>query len=196
MDWLEDVYLVCAVVGGTILVVQTILIAVGAGHGDQDLTQDVPHDAGDGSPHPEGHEAGEASFVRWLSLKTIVACLTFFGLAGLAAEKAGAGPAGGLAVAVVAGTAAIVVVALLMASLSRLQSRGNIDLQNAVGRPAKVYLRIPAARQGHGKVTLEVQGRFLEVEAVTPGTEIPTGTDVRVVSVVSPDTLEVRTLGS
>lgn len=183
MDWLSDVYLVCAVVGGTILVVQTILIAIGVGHAD--------HDLGHGDAHDVGHDSGDASFVKWLSLKTVVACLTFFGLAGLAAQKGGLGAGVGLAVALASGTAALIVVGLMMASLSKLQARGNLDLENAVGRPAKVYLRIPASRTAPGKVTLEAQGRFLEVQAVTSGPEIPVGAEVRVVSVVSGDTLEV-----
>jgi membrane protein implicated in regulation of membrane protease activity len=185
MDWLADVYLICAVVGGTILVVQTILLAVGTSHGDADLGHDTV-----GGDHDVGHDAGDAAFVKWLSLKTGVAALTFFGLAGLAGQKAGLSAPITLVLALAAGTAALVIVAFLMASLSRLQSRGNLDLQNAVGRPARVHLRIPGARQGRGKVTLEVQGRFLEVEAVTAGAELPTGMDVRVVA-VSGDAVEV-----
>ena len=69
--------------------------------------------------------------------------------------------------------ASVFLVGFLMASLGKLQSAGNLDLQNAVGRPGKVYLRIPASRAGHGKVTVEVQGRSIEVEAVTPGAAPP-----------------------
>ena len=49
-------------------------------------------------------------------------------------------------------------------------------------------------RGGAGKVTLEVQGRYVEVEAVTAGPEIPTGQPIRVVAVPAPDTLEVAVL--
>jgi hypothetical protein len=195
MGWLTDVYLVCAVVGGTILVLQTILMALGVSHGDHDFGHDLSHDVGhdmahDGA-HGPAHEAKDSFFLKWLSLKTIVACLTFFGLAGLTAEKAGLSPTVGLYVAILSGTAAIVVVGVLMTSLSKLQSAGNLDLANAVGLPAKVYLRVPAGHSGRGKVTLEMQGRVVEVEAVTAGPEIPIETDVRVVAVVSGDALEV-----
>jgi len=186
MDWLENVYVVCAVVGGTLLVIQTILMAVG-GHHDGDLSHDADSTHADGP----GDSSHDASFVKWLSLKTIVACLTFFGLAGLAAQKWGASPTISLAIALVAGTGAIVFVALLMAGLGRLQSKGNLDLQNAVGAVAKVYLRVPSGRSGSGKVTLEVQGRFVEAEAITAGPELPVGTSVRVVGVAGPLTLEV-----
>lgn len=190
MDWLPDIYLVCAVVGGTLLVLQTVLMAVGGHHGG-DFGHDGDVGGGASDAHGAEHDAG---FVKWLSLKTIVACLTFFGLAGLAANQAGAPSALGLGIALLAGTAAIVFVALLMAGLGRLQSKGNLDLQNAVGVTCKVYLRVPPARSGVGKVTLELQGRFVEAEAVTAGAEIPTGAAVRVVAVAGPLTLEVATV--
>jgi len=190
MGWLADAYLVCAVVGGTILVLQTLLMALGFGHADHDFGHDFGHDGAGAT----GHESNDSFFLKWLSLKTIVACLTFFGLAGLACGQAGMSPIPGLLVAVLAGTAAIVVVGLLMASLSKLQSEGTLDLQKALGLPATVYLRVPMGRTGRGKVTLETQGRLVEVEAVTAGPEIPTGAMVRVVAVVSGDVLEV-TLG-
>jgi hypothetical protein len=197
MEWLSDVYLVCAVVGGTLLVVQTVLSAIGGGHGDHDMAHGVDHDTGAlHDPHDVGHERSESVFVKWLSLRTIVALLTFFGLAGLASAKAGLSTGVGLGISLAVGAASVFVVAFLMASLSRLQSQGNLNLNNAVGLPAKVYLRIPGAMKGHGKITLEVQGRFVEVEAVSAGPEIPTGADVRVVALISPETVEVLPLGA
>jgi hypothetical protein len=188
MDWLGDVYLICAVVGGTLLVVQTILMAIG-GHHDGDV-------GGDGvdATHADGGVGHDVGLLKWLSIKAVVASLTFFGLGGLAAEKAGLSPYAGLAISLVCGAAAVFLVASLMAGMSRLQSKGNLDLRNAVGAVGKVYLRIPAGRGGTGKVTLEVQGRFVEVEAVTAGPEITTGSPIRVVAVPSGDTLEVAVL--
>ena len=189
MDWLGDVYLICAVVGGTLLVLQTILMAVG-GHHDGDMSG---HDGLDAT-HADGSVGHDAGLLKWLSLKAVVSSLTFFGLGGLAAQKAGFGPWTGLAISVACGGVAVFVVATLMAGMSRLQSKGNLDLRNAVGAVGKVYLRVPAGRGGAGKVTLEVQGRFVEVEAVTAGPEIPTGQPIRVVAVPAPDTLEVAVL--
>lgn len=190
MDWLGDVYLICAVVGGTLLVVQTILMAIG-GHHDGDMSTDAD---GVDATHADGGVGHDMGMLKWLSIKAVVAALTFFGLGGLASQKAGLGSYTGLAISLAAGAGAVFAVASLMAGLSRLQSKGNLDLRNAVGAVGKVYLRVPAGKGGVGKVTLEVQGRFVEVEAVTAGPEIPTGSPIRVVAVPSPDTLEVSVL--
>ncbi len=189
MEWLSDVYQVCAIVGGSILVLQTLMMLFGGG-GDHDLA----HGHGDLSGHDVGHVQEGLSDVKWLSLKAIVSALTFFGLAGLAAEQGGLSRTVGLLIAIVAGGLAIFLVASLMASLSKLQSRGNLVLRNAVGHVGRVYLRIPATRGGIGKVTVEVQGRSLEVDATTAGPELPTGASVRIVGLVGDDTLDVASL--
>ncbi len=189
MEWLLDVYRICALVGGTILVLQTLMMVLGAG-GDHDLD----HGHGDLSGHDVGHVHEGLADVKWLSLKTVVSALTFFGLSGLAAEQAGLSWGVGLALSVVAGGIAVFMVAFLMASLAKLQSRGNVVLANAVGHVGRVYLRIPATRTGAGKVTVEVQGRSLEVAATTAGPELPTGASVRIVGLVGDDALDVTSL--
>ncbi len=82
MDWLSDVYQVCALVGGTMLVLQTLLMVFG-GAGDHDLG----HGEGDLAGHDVGHVHEGLADLKWLTLKTIVSALTFFGLAGLAAAE-------------------------------------------------------------------------------------------------------------
>ncbi len=202
MDWLENVYLFCALVGGTVLVVQTILLLVAGmdqggdatdagGDADAGVAHDATldhHDVG----HAQSH-AAESLFLKWLSIKTVVAFLTFFGLAGLAGGRADWPPVVTLLVALGSGFAALFVVAWLMSSFSRLQSAGNVNLANAVGQTGKVYLRIPGSLGGAGKVTVEVQGRTVECRAITAAAEIPTGAPVRVVA-VNGNLLEVAPL--
>jgi hypothetical protein len=172
------VYMLCAAIGGTILVVQTLLLAFGA-HAHADV-----HDGGDVHSDPD-------AFFQILSLKTVVSFVTFFGLAGLASEHAGVGTAGALAIGVGAGLVALFLVAWLMSLLSELVASGNVALENTVGTEGTVYLRIPGDQTGPGKVTLAVQGRTVECSAITKGKELPTGASVRVVAVVGPDILEV-----
>ncbi len=78
-----------------------------------------------------------------------------------------------------------------MRSLGRLQAQGNVDLHNAVGLTANVYLRIPPVGEGHGRVLLQVQGRTVECRAISRTDGIPTGATVRVLSRTDDDTLVV-----
>jgi hypothetical protein len=54
-----------------------------------------------------------------------------------------------------------------------------------------VYLAVPGARDGAGKVHLTLQGRLVELQAVTPNDALPTGQRVLVIDVAGPDTVVV-----
>ena len=183
---METVYLVCAAVGGTILVVQTLLLLIGLGGDDVDV-----HDVDVASDFDHDGDSSDA-FFKVLSLKTLTAFMTFFGLAGMAARVRGWEPTPTMLVALGAGVVAVIIVAYIMAGLTKLQSKGNVDLTNAVGTEGRVYLRVPAEKSGRGKVIVQVQGRKIECKAVTGGAEIPTGSQVTVVSAPSQDTVEVQ----
>ena len=186
-------YFYCAVVGGVILVLQTVLMIFAGADTDIDTDVDVDVDA-DLDLHDADHvgDAGDA-FAKVLSFKTIVAFLTFFGLTGLACLEAGVDSTWTFIASVGAGLTALYIVAWLMAMLWKLRSEGNEDLRNAIGTKGKVYLRVPGNQQGIGKVTVTVQGRLITRKAVTTGSEIPTGAVVDVVALSGDDTLKVQT---
>ena len=193
---METLYFYCAVVGGTILVLQTaLMIFTGADTDvdtDVDVDVDVDMDVDSGDTVHAG-DAGDA-FVKLLSVKTIVAFLTFFGLTGLACLDADVDTTWTFVASAGAGMVALYLVAWLMSALWRLRSEGNEDLRNAIGTEGKVYLRVPGQNQGIGKVTVHVQGRKITRKAVTGGDEIPTGAMVNVVDLTGDDTLKVETV--
>ncbi len=185
---MDNVYFGCAAVGGSILALQTLASLLGFGHHDADVGA-ADHEI----DHHVDHVDGDA-YMKVFTFKTIVAFLTFFGLAGLACERNGLRSASAFVLALLAGGAALYAVAWMMHALSKLQSKGNVRLENAIGLAGKVYLRIPPRREGLGKVTVEVQGRSVEVRAMTAGPELPTGAPVKIVATHEPDTLEVVAL--
>ena len=73
---------------------------------------------------------------------------TFFGLAGWYGTSSGWLPSVTVIIALLAGSGLMVLVALLVQAQMRLQSKGNLDPRNALGQPARVYLRIPARNAG------------------------------------------------
>jgi len=187
----ENIYLVCALAGGTLLVAQVLLSLVGLG-GDHGL--DVEHEVGFGHDvgHEVGHEHASSVFVGLLTFRTVTAALAFFGLAGLAAtDYRPDEPFLTLGIALAAGVGALLLVATMMKALYRLKADGTARIERAVGQTGTVYLTIPARKQGAGKVTIKLQNRTMEYHAVTPQEELPTGASVVVVSVVGPGTLEV-----
>ena len=53
-----------------------------------------------------------------------------------------------------------------------------------MGKACDVYLRIPAARSGQGKVQVSFGGSVQELDAVTDGEQLPSGAKVRVVQLI------------
>ncbi|AHG88420.1 hypothetical protein J421_0883 [Gemmatirosa kalamazoonensis] len=170
-------FLACALLGGGVVLLQLVATLLGLDHDAHDLHAPHAHDAAQG--------------LHLGSLRALSAGLAFFGLTGYGLLRAGWGTPAVLGLSVVAGVAALVVVAVLLRLMLRLESDGTVRIENAVWQPATVYVPIPGARAGAGKVTLSLQGRLVEYQAVTGEGALPTGTPVTVVDVVAPDTLEV-----
>jgi len=197
---MTTVFLLCAVVGGAVLLIQFILMFVGLGGEGGDFDSDLS-DGLDGTdaldadlPDDVGHVGHPQTVTIFgvLSFRTLVAALTFFGLAGLAAEAAGASVALAVVVAVAAGLAAMYGVFWLMQAMYRLQSEGTARIQRAVGRPATVYVPIPGNNSGTGKIQMNLQERTMEYLAVTHGPRLGSGVKVLVTRVISTDTVEVQ----
>jgi hypothetical protein len=191
LDWtMELVYMACAAAGGTVLVLQTVLMlfGVGDGHPDVDMHHDVGADAGDGSG--EGHDGA----FGLMSVRAVASFFTVFGLTGWLGVTQGWRAHVTVLVAVGSGLAIMLLVAWLLRMQMRLQSKGNLDPQNALGLSARVYLRIPGKNAGFGKVTVKLQGRTAEFGAFTLGDELPTGALVKIVRMSTPDTFEVVAL--
>jgi membrane protein implicated in regulation of membrane protease activity len=155
--------------------------------GDFDLDADGDGDFDDGG----GHDASHADDgLRVFTVRGIVAFLAIGGWTGVALLRAGEVAA--LVGAVVAGAAALLFAAFLLKWALKLQSSGNLDIRNAVDRTATVYIPIPPRRADSGRVTMLLQGRFAELDAVTDSdTPLKTGESVQVVGVLGESCLIV-----
>ena len=176
---IRTIYLGCSVVGGAVLGLQMLLLLFG---GDIDADTDID----DIADHSDG--------MGFLSIRSMAAFLTFFGLTGMWGLDEGWGGGKTIAISMGAGFSALIVVAWVMGMMSRLSSDGNLDPENAIGSTARVYLRVPESGGGKGKITVSIQGRSKEYDATTQGPELPTGSEVRVVRQTSPNNFEVEAL--
>jgi hypothetical protein len=205
------VFLICAVAGATSIVFQFVMSLFGlAGHGfadGADLAHDLPHDLVHDGPHDVGHSlAHEVSHDQhgghgpsWLfnlvSLRSIIAFLAFFGIGGMTALSANVSTMPSLLVALTFGITAFAVVGLLMLGMQQLKGDGTVQIERAIGEPATVYLPIPAAGAGMGKVHMRLQGRLSEYAARTAGAlPLQVGAKVTVTRVCDFRTLEVEAM--
>jgi hypothetical protein len=131
-------------------------------------------------------------FYEVISLRTLSAAMTFFGLTGMMMRVNGYSTWQSLVWASLAGMASMYAVYWLFKQVFRLQHAGNENVRNAIGLPATVYVPIPGKRAGAGKVTFRLQNRIVEYQAVTEDeNRLPTGEEVVIVAIVSQDTVRV-----
>src|SRR5690606_9342597 len=89
----------------------------------------------------------------------------------------------------------ILLVAIVMGifyGMSRMAQSGNMDVRNAIGQVAEVYLSIPPARSGVGKIHVTIQGALRELDAMTAGERIATNQWVKVTNILDNQILLVE----
>jgi len=167
----------CAI---SILIIQIFLTIIGiGGHHDANLSGHGDHDSG----------------LSLLSIRTITAFFVGFGWGGVIILNHGYS----LVVAVIGGFGTgvvfLLVTALLIRNLLRLQGSGNLDYRNAIGAIGTVYSTIPAQERGGGQLELVVQGRLITAEAYSKtAQDIKPGSKARVVNLIGQSTLLVEPL--
>jgi len=210
LSQIQHIFAYIALPATIILILQTLLALFGLGDSDADASADAGAGVGfdgdgipditdtgvdlDGDGIPDSAEAGGdgGGGLALFSLRGILAFFAVGGWAGVAAAGVINSALFAAACALIAGTVALYAVALLFKYTARLQSAGNLNLYNAVGKTATVYVTIPASRAGAGKVHVILQERYSELDAVTDEeTPLRTGTVVEIVGVADENTLLV-----
>ncbi len=172
---LEKVYFIVGCIFGLLLIVQIILLSVGAASGG-----DIDVD-GDGEIDVEGDIDGGSFF-------TIRGMIAFFSVGAWVGLAASVGLPENLwwvsiLIALAAGFLAQLGMYFAVRLVLKQQCSGTVRLNALVGKTATVYVSVPASRSGRGKVTLTAQGRYMELDAVTEEAErIPVDTMIEIVA--------------
>lgn len=131
--------------------------------------------------------------LRLFTMRSMVAFFAIAGWSGLIALQSDWSLPAVFGLAFVAGAAGAYVVAKILQVVLRLQYSGNVSLENAIGLSGDVYVRIPAHSSGKGKITMTLQERFVEVDALNRSEEpLATGRKVRVVGLADENTVIVK----
>ena len=188
----QQIMFVVAATSTLVLLIFLILMLIGyngpdAYAGDVDLP-DFELDIDNINDEPFSYISG----LRLLSIRSILAFLSIGGWVAYVLDKSLATWLAGI-LGILSGAVAAFLVALAFKALYKLEDEGNIDYNNALGKTANVYLRIPPKRNGKGKVNVVVQGKYVEIDAVTDDEEhINTGSEVKIISLLDDTTVVVK----
>ncbi|MBO4972489.1 MAG: hypothetical protein J6D45_06710 [Clostridia bacterium] len=192
LSLVSQIFACVAIPATVVLLVQTVLMLVGIGleadGGDISVGESIDADGPEFDVDLDGMDA-----LRIFSIRGIIAFLVVFGWVGFVMDRAGVMLLITVPVAAVCGFLMMLVLALLMRTVMRLRNDGNLDNRNALGVSGRVYLTVPPARTGEGKVNVLLQGTYVERDAVTDeGEPIPTGCEIVVIGLSGQTTLVVK----
>ncbi len=178
---IERFFLTVAIPFSLLTLILLVMEMVGMG-GDHD------HDAG-------GFDGGDAGgfydHLNFFSVRNMIYFLMMFGWVGLACTKGGFPVILVIPFGIIAGLVTSLIIAWIFYVLSKFTETGNVQLSNALGKIGNVYLSIPGKREGKGAVQVAVQGILQELDAITDGDKLSSGTSIQVVDVLSNNTVVV-----
>lgn len=134
----------------------------------------------------DGGNPADFSIARMFTVQGVVTFLTVMGWTAIVAINSDMSSFLSIILGVAFGFVAMYLVAKLIYASRKLTENGTLNMKNAIGEEGKVYIPIPEKNKGEGKISLCVQGRYMDLAAVTEDSEIlATGTAVRVIDVVN-----------
>lgn len=177
-----------AIASSLIFIIETVLTFIGA---DVEMDMDTDFDIADG-----GFE-GDPS-MNLYTFRNLVNFLLGMSWTAILLKDSIASKALLMLIAFAVGALLVFAVMMLFKGLSKMQQSGNIDVyKSAAGCNGKVYLTVPAERNGTGKVQISINNSVREYDAITDSEDdLKTGTSIRVVEVLDASTLLVEEINS
>ncbi len=194
-----QVFACIAIPATVMLIIQMILTLIGMGGDEMDAQTDgadadgVDTDIDDGGSLDDADTDIADGGLRVFTLRGLIAFFSVTGWVGTVCCNFGLNLPLTILISVASGLLAMFSIAALMKWLLKLQYDGTEDVKEALGVSGTVYLKIPPARSGKGKVNVIIQGKLSEKDAVTDEeTVIDRDEEITVIGISGGETLIVR----
>lgn len=175
LDPFLKIYWGISIFASIIFIIQIVMSFMGISDMDTDVDIDTSTDSLD-----------DVGAMHLLSIRNVIYFLLGVGWAGVSLSKIITNQVVLGIIAVAVGCLFVAIFIFLFRQMMKLQHNGAFDIQDAKGKTVDVYLRIPAAGQGMGKVQVSFNGSIQELDAKTEESEmIPTGAKVQVIDVIN-----------
>ena len=186
MNWYNSlepalrVYWTVALLSTLVFAIQMTLTLIGLGDTDGDMADGASF----GNADTNGETMDTGGAIQLFTIRNMVNFLLGIGWGGVCFYGAIPNQAVLALVAILCGCLLVAAFLVMFRQLMRLESNGAFRIEDCVGQACDVYLRIPAARSGQGKVQVSFRGSVQELPAATEGEALPSGTKVKIVRLV------------
>lgn len=190
MSTIEHVYLIIACASSMVLAIQIILAVLGGmdlNIGDVHLGSDL------GAHHDVGSHHDTGGHFQLITLRNVVAFFVLMGWSGLGFYNLQCPLILTIFLSCLCGFFMMLITAGLFYALSKFQADGTLNVTGAEGETGTIYLSVPPERKGIGKIQIVLQGRKVELNAVTDDkVKIESGDTVKIVKVLNEQVLVTK----
>ncbi len=180
LETMQQVFWGCALISSAIFTIQLLLTLFGMDSSDID----VDFDAGDTMDVGGG--------LSLFSIRNLVNFFVGFGWAGISLHPLISHPVLLSLASAVVGLLFVWMFFLVYRQTKKLEADGAFRIEDCKGCTADVYLRIPGEKSGRGKIQISLNGSIHELDAITEGHALSTGSKVKVTEVRGGKTLIVE----
>ncbi len=187
------VYWGIAIITSIVFLIQMVLTLIGLGDTDSGVDMGVGDVSGDvslGDGNGDTMDTGGA--IQLFTIRNFVNFLLGVGWGGVCFWSTIPNKFLLGIVALLCGCVMVFAFVVMYRQLMKLESSGSYNIQDSVGLACDVYIPIPAARSGQGKVQISFSGSVQELPAMTDGEALASGTKVRVTQVLDNSILLVE----
>ena len=184
MEWFNSLdtflktYWIIAGTTSLIFIIQTIMTFIGMGASDS-LDADF-----NGDTHVEGP-------FQLFSIRNLINFFLGFGWGGICFYDTFSSKLWVSVFAFLTGILFVILFFFIIKQFLKLGKDNSFQIKDTLGKTAEVYLAIPEAKSGKGKIQISVKGAFHEIDAMTEGDRIPTGCKAQVINIIDNQTILV-----
>jgi membrane protein implicated in regulation of membrane protease activity len=161
----------------------------------QSIMTFVGGDAGDGieADFDSNLEGGDTPF-QLFSFRNLTNFLLGFSWTGISFYTTVTNQTVLIGIALIVGVLFVLAFFFIIRQVQKLAENNSFKITDTIGKSGEVYLTIPASKQGKGKVLVSVKGSLHELDALTDGEAIPSGSVVNIIAVENNKLLIVKPL--
>lgn len=190
-----QVYWVIALITSLVFLIQMVLTFIGIGDADSDMDFGSDADFGGDADFSDGDTLDTGGAMQLFTIRSLINFLLGLGWGGVCLYSVIPNTIVLSLVAILVGLLFVYIFLIIYKQLRKLERNGAYHIDDCVGKTVDVYLTVPAARSGKGKVQISFSGSVQELAALTDS-EAPlrSGSKVRVLEVIDSTTVLVEKL--
>ena len=184
IEWLNSlepalkIYWIIAGIASLLFIIQMILTFIGM-------------DSADDADSSFGGDLEENAPSQFFSIRNLVNFFLGFGWGGVCFYNSFSAKIWVTVFAFLTGICFVLLFFFLLKQFLKLEKNNTFKIEDTINQTVDVYLSIPAEKTGKGKIQTSVKGSFHEINAMTEGEKIPTGSKAKIIEIIDNQTVLV-----